>query len=167
MTISSVSQWSTTASDNADLNDVPLGEGLTKGPHVNNAFREEMAQIASYTRRGSDLASAATLNLDSVDSLFLNVTGTTTVTAVTLTSGHWRIARATGAFQMTAGASLIVNGFTTINYITVANDVLLFEGYGSSVVRVWVLSSPGPIQVNSAGNASVVLNKGASGSQNL
>lgn len=45
MTISSVSQWDgTTAANNVDLNDVPLGEGLTKGPHVNNAFRELMKQ---------------------------------------------------------------------------------------------------------------------------
>lgn len=141
MTISSVSQWSaTTATDNTDLNDIPLGEGLTKGPHVNGAFREGMKQIAAYTRRGSDLASAATLNLDSIDTLLLNVTGTTTVTAVTLTSGHWRIVRATGAFQITAGASLIVNGSTSISYTTTAEDLLLFEGYGSSVVRVWALN---------------------------
>lgn len=93
--------------------------------------------------RGVDLASAATLNLDSVQAPILNVTGTTTVTAVTLTSGHWRIVRATGAFQMTAGASLIVNGSTTVNYTTVAGDLLLFEGYGSSVVRVWVIGYGG------------------------
>jgi hypothetical protein len=91
--------------------------------------------------RGVDLATAATLNLDSVDAPSVDLTGTTTVTAVTLTSRRWRICRADGAFLLTAGASLIINGSTSVNYTTVAGDLLLFQGYGSGVVRVWVLNT--------------------------
>jgi hypothetical protein len=92
--------------------------------------------------RGVDLATAGTLNLDSVEAPCVALTGTTTVTAVTLTSRRWRICRADAAFQMTASASLIVNGSTTVNYTTTANDLLLFEGYGSGVVRVWLIGAP-------------------------
>lgn len=139
MAKNSVSDWDTTAANNTDVGGIGI-EGSSSIANGNDALQEIMEQVAAYTRRGSDLASAATLNLDSIDSLILNVTGTTTVTAVTLTSGHWRIVRATGAFQMTASASLIVNGSASVNYTTVAGNYLLFEGYGSSVVRVSVLS---------------------------
>lgn len=90
--------------------------------------------------RSTDVASAATLNLDNATGMFADITGTTTVTAVTLASGRQRLARAVGVFQLTASASLIVNGSTTVNYATLAGDLLLFEAYGSSVVRVWVIS---------------------------
>lgn len=140
MSKDSVSDWDTTAANNTDVAGVNISAtgNVSQG---DDGLRTIMAQIAAYTRRGSDLASASTLDLDSIDSLLLNVTGTTTVTAVTLTSGHWRIVRATGAFQMTASASLIVNGSTSVNYTTAAEDFLLFEGYGSSVVRASLLST--------------------------
>lgn len=132
--MSGVSEYSTTASSNTPAGTASIRTG-------DNDIRQMKADIAAYTRAGADLASASTLDLDSIDSLWLAVTGTTTVTAVTLTEGHTRHVRATGAFQITAGASLIVNGSTTVNYTTTAGDLLFFEGYGSSVVRVWVLST--------------------------
>jgi hypothetical protein len=95
----------------------------------------------NLSTKGSDVATAATLNLNNATGAFVDLTGTTTVTAVTLTNGRQRKARAVAAFQLTASASLIVNGSTTVNYTTVAGDLLLFEGYASSVVRVWVLAS--------------------------
>lgn len=132
--MSGVSDYDTTASNNT-----PAGtESIRSG---DDQIRQMKADIASYTRVGADLASASTLNLDSVDSLELAVTGTTTVTAVTLTEGHVRTVRATGVFQITASASLIVNGSTSINYTTTAGDLLKFVGYGSSVVRVWVIGA--------------------------
>lgn len=162
MSLDSVSDWSTTAASNVDVGGINI-QGSASIANGDNALREIMEQIASYTRRGSDLASAGTLNLDSIDSLFLNVTGTTTVTAVTLTSTHWRIVRATGAFQMTASASLIVNGSTTVNYTTVAGDYLLFEGYAASVVRVSVIGRTPGAFLPAIGTAGQILrvNSGA------
>jgi hypothetical protein len=130
--------WSATAGDNSDFT-VGLGEGSSgmRVPATNNAFRAVIAQIASgVVQRGADLASATTLNLDSVKALTLDITGTTSVTGVTLTEGDWRIARAVASFQLTASASLIVNGSDSANFTTQAGDFLFFEGYGSSVVRV-------------------------------
>lgn len=137
MAFASVSEWSTTAASNTTLNTIPLDGATTTASQVDDIFREMMAQIGAYTRAGADLATAATLNLDSVDTLLFDLTGTTTVTAVTLTEGHWRICRATGAFGLTASASLIVNGSAATADTTVAGDLLYFRGYAAGVVRVW------------------------------
>lgn len=91
---------------------------------------------------GTGIASSGTINLTTVTGPLISITGTTAVTAVTLATGAMRIARASGAFRLTASASLIVNGSTTASYTTNADDLLLFEGYASSVVRVWVINTP-------------------------
>lgn len=90
--------------------------------------------------KGADVASAATLDLDTATGMFPDITGTTTVTAVTLSAGKRRLGVARGALQFTASASLVVNGSATTNYTTTAGDLLFFEGYASSVVRVWTVS---------------------------
>lgn len=107
--------------------------------------------------KGADIASAATLNLTTATGMFPDITGTTTVTAVTLGTGKRRSARAVGAFQMTASASLIVNGSTTENYTTVAGDTLLFEGFASSIVRVWVIGPPIATAAQMEASASTVV----------
>jgi hypothetical protein len=66
MTKSSVGQWDTTAANNTDINDIPLGENLTYPRHVNNAFREMMAQIkagigSSFQGYDAELAAIAGL----------------------------------------------------------------------------------------------------------
>lgn len=91
--------------------------------------------------KGADIASAATLNLTTATGMFPDITGTTTVTAVTLGAGKWRMARAVGAVPFTASANLIINGSSTVDYTARAGDWLLFEGYASSVVRMWVLNA--------------------------
>lgn len=87
--------------------------------------------------RGVDIATAGTLDLSTATGPFVDLTGTTTVTAVTLANGKSRLARAASAFQITAGASLIVNGSTIENLAVAAGDLLFFEGYSGDVVRVW------------------------------
>lgn len=139
MAFATIPAWSTTAGTNTEIDGISLAENVMVPSAVNNAFREMMSQVAEFTRRGSDLASAATLDLDSIDTMFLDITGTTTVTAVTLTDGHSRRARATGAFQITASATLVVNGSTSSNYTTTAGDLLFFEGYATGIVRVWAV----------------------------
>lgn len=89
---------------------------------------------------GASIATAATLNLDPATGAIVDLTGTTGVTAVTLTAGRQRFGRATGAFTLTASASLIVNGSTSVNYTTTANDLLVFIGYAGGVVAVWTLT---------------------------
>lgn len=90
-----------------------------------------------------DVASAATLDLDAnaANSSYLRITGTTTITAVTLTDGQQRLALAGGAFVLTHGASLVLPGAT--NYTTTAGDLILFIGEASSVVRVMIWRGDG------------------------
>jgi hypothetical protein len=89
-------------------------------------------RVMSQTK-GADVASATTTNLDTATGDLVDVTGTTTITAITLSEGREATVRFTGALVLTNGASLILPG--AANITTVAGDVAVFRGYASSVVR--------------------------------
>lgn len=112
------------------INEKTSGAGISLG-HVLN------------TVQGADIASAATLNLETATGNIVDVTGTVTVTAVTLSQGHWRLARFTGALVLTNGASLVLPN--AANYTTAAGDYVLFVGYAASVVRAYILPTSSPI----------------------
>lgn len=82
---------------------------------------------------GADVASASTVVLDSTTGDCVDVTGTTTITAITLAEGSERTVRFTGALTLTNGASLVLPGSADI--LTVAGDYAIFRGYASGVVR--------------------------------
>lgn len=105
--------------------------------------------------QGADIASAGTVNLDTATGDYVNVTGTTAITAITLSQGREVTVKFAGALTLTNGASLIVPGGANIT--TAAGDVAVFRGEASSVVRVvsytkangtsvvsngWVLATP-------------------------
>lgn len=142
MSTNSVFDWSDVAGSNTDV----AGNGISGSSNIslgNDVFQNIMAQIAAgLIERGSDIATASTISFTGATTRALthDLTGTTTVTAVTLTAGHWRICRAQGAFQLTASSTLVVNGSTSTNYTTTAGDLLVFFGYSSSTVRVWTFS---------------------------
>jgi len=127
-----------TAGDSVDLrlpSEVLLNEvlvGLLKtgdtmtGPLV-------MSGAAINTAQGADIASASTINLDTASGQCPDVTGTTTVNAITLLQGRERWVRTVGAVQFTQGGSLILNGGTLV---TEAGDYLCFQGYAAGVVRL-------------------------------
>ena len=80
------------------------------------------------------VASAATLNLDTAGSEIVEISGTTTTTAITLTAGRVRLVRAQGAWPITGGGSLILNN-NSGSYTCAAGDCILFIGYAAGVVR--------------------------------
>jgi hypothetical protein len=82
---------------------------------------------------GADIASAATTNLETSTGDLVDVTGTTTITAITLNEGHERSVRFTGALTLTNGASLVLPGGANIT--TAAGDFAVFRGYAAGVVR--------------------------------
>lgn len=82
---------------------------------------------------GSDVASATTTNLTTATGQVVTITGTTTITAITLGDGNMRWVRFGGALTLTHGASLVLP--TGANITTAAGDYALFIGYASSVVR--------------------------------
>lgn len=83
--------------------------------------------------QGTDIASAGTINLDTATGNLIDVTGTTTITAITLSQGRQRIVRFTGALTLTNGASLVLPG--AANITTAAGDYAVFTGYAAGVVR--------------------------------
>lgn len=80
-----------------------------------------------------DVASAATVDLDAAQSSYVRITGTTAITAVTLTAGRKRWVLFADALTFTHGASLILP--TGGNITTVAGDVALLIGEAAGVVR--------------------------------
>jgi hypothetical protein len=97
---------------------------------------------------GADIASSGTINLETATGNIVDVTGVTTITAITLSDGHERTVRFTGALTLTHGASLVLPG--SVNITTVAGDMAIFRGYASSVVRC-VLYSPITVTGTGAG----------------
>lgn len=91
----------------------------------------------TYTH-GADIASASTINLDTATGDCVDVTGTTGITAVTLSEGREVTVRFTGALTLTHGASLVLPG--AANITTVAGDYAIFRGYASGVVRAIFLT---------------------------
>jgi hypothetical protein len=82
---------------------------------------------------GADIASAGTTNLETATGNLVDVTGTTTITAITLSEGHERTVRFTGILTLTNGASLVLPGGA--NIVTAAGDYAVFRGYAAGVVR--------------------------------
>lgn len=101
------------------LNYLPLAGGVMTG--------------AVDEAQGADIASAATINLEAATGNVVDVTGTTTVTAITLSQGACRTVRFTGALTLTNGASLVLP--SGANITTAAGDYARFRGYAGGVVR--------------------------------
>lgn len=84
--------------------------------------------------RPAAVASAATVNLDTVLGNSVDISGTTTITAITLSQGHIRWVRFTGILTLTNSATLVLpNGQ---NIITQSGDWVQFIGDAASVVFV-------------------------------
>lgn len=91
--------------------------------------------------KGSDVASASTINLDTATGDYVHVTGTTTITAITLASGIRREVIFDGALTLEYSANLLLESGE--DETTEAGELWLFRGEGSSVVRGWRLGASG------------------------
>lgn len=98
--------------------------------------------------KGADIASAATVNLTTATGDLVDVTGTTTITAITLAEGEQRTVRFTGALTLTHGASLVLPGGANIT--TAAGDFAVFRGYAAGVVRCVVYTKASGVSVVAA-----------------
>lgn len=78
------------------------------------------------------VASIASIDLDSVDSVFVDVTGTTTITSVFLRPGKFRVVRFTGVLTLTHSANLSLPG--AVNRTTQAGDVMFIYSVGDAVI---------------------------------
>jgi hypothetical protein len=136
MAKNSVSDWSTTASDNTDIASISLAEGVMRPPAVNDAIRAVMAQIAATALKilgikGDDIASATTTDLATATGDFVDITGTTTITGLgTVAAGKEMTVRFAGILTLTHNAtSLILPGGANIT--TAAGDRAILRSLGS------------------------------------
>ena len=90
-------------------------------------------QAAIRGTQAADIASAATVNLDTTIGWLVDVTGVATWTAVTLSQGRVRVVRHTGNQLLTHGSSLQLPGAANIQ--SQAGDYSIWAGYSSGVVR--------------------------------
>lgn len=91
-------------------------------------------QTLLLDKKGADILSATTINLDTSTGDLVDVTGTTQIDAITLAEGVEKTVRFTGALTLNHGASLILPNATDIT--TAAGDFAVFRGYASGVVRL-------------------------------
>jgi hypothetical protein len=108
-----------------------LGGG-TAGQAVFTAVEKIDAYDAIHAN-GADIASAGTVDLNAATGDYLTITGTTTITAITLAEGKRRAVRFAGALLLTHGASLVLPG--AANITTAQNDTAVFRGESGGVVR--------------------------------
>lgn len=83
--------------------------------------------------QGANIASASTVNLDTATGDYVHVTGTTSITAITLSQGREGTVVFDGVLTLTNGASLILP--SAANITTAAGDSAVFRGEASGVVR--------------------------------
>lgn len=112
---------------------IPVVGDVLKANNLSDLANKQTA-YDNLSIHGSDVASASTLNLDTATGSVVDVTGTTTINAVTLSNGRRRLVRFTGALQITNGASLILPYGANVK--TQAGDYALFVGYSGGVVRM-------------------------------
>jgi len=118
--------WSTTAASNAPADATTIGGGLADNfQELQKVVRQDLANAPTTA------ASGATVDLGAVASNYVNITGTTTITAFgTVSSGIWKWVRFDGALTLTHNATtLILPGGANIT--TVAGDTAAFVSEGS------------------------------------
>ena len=87
-----------------------------------------------YAARVASVASAATVNLSAIAGNFVHITGTTTITAITMLDGQCVTVVFDGILTLTHGASLLLPG--AANITTAADMIVVLQGDASSVARV-------------------------------
>ena len=123
---SNIEQWSTTASSNSPSDATTIGAGLADN------FQQIQATVrTALASKGADVASATTTDIGAVPGLFLDVTGTTTITGLgTIAAGIWKVLKFEGALTLTHNAtSLILPGGGNIT--TADGDVAIMVSEGS------------------------------------
>lgn len=111
--------------------------------------KADKAKLDKIYAAKADVASAGTIDLDAAASDLIEITGTTTITAITLAAGMHRIVRFQGALTLTHGSSLVLPG--AANITTAAGDFAIFRGYAAGVVRCVAYTKASGVTVVAAG----------------
>ncbi len=99
--------------------------------------------------KGADVASNTTTNIGAATGNYINVTGTTTITAFdTVQAGTRRIVQFSGALTLTNNAAIILPG--GVNITTVAGDTATFVSLGSGN---WICTNYQKVTITGTGSA--------------
>lgn len=123
--------WSTNEASNAPTGNTTIGSGL------DDNLRQIQATVrAELSKKGSDIASAATTDLGATAGSAHDITGTTTITALgTVDSGIWKVLQFNSTLVLKYNASsLILPGAADIT--AVPTDCLYAYSLGSGNWRV-------------------------------
>ncbi len=147
------SDYSATEASNTDVGSVGI-EGTDPPSNFDNALRELMTHIAEHFSEGT-IASATTCDIGGEKEVFLNVTGTTTITAFgTVKAGTWKLLLFAGAVTVTHnGTSLILPGGANIT--TAAGDMMWAVSEGSGNWRVAVYTDASSLTVTTTGTQTL------------
>lgn len=99
------------------------------------AFTTTHTGYAQNEVKGADIASAATINLTTATGNLVHITGTTTITAITIPSGAERTLVFDGVLTLTHNATTLILP-NAANITTAAGDVVVVRGDGSGNARV-------------------------------
>lgn len=113
------------------------------------------------TNKSANIASAGTLVLDNASGDYVHVTGTTTVTAITLMEGREITVIADGAFLITDSSGSSPQGIVCPgagSFTTVAGDIFKVRGEGNGTVRIHSVTNANEIaksdKLNALGSVS-------------
>jgi hypothetical protein len=110
------------------------------------------AALDNLTKQGADIASAATTDIGAATGRNVNITGTTTITALGVAAvGVERVTRFTGALTLTYDAASLIT-ITAANIVTAANDQCGWLSLGSGNWRMqWYAKADGTALVGGGG----------------
>ena len=100
--------------------------GWLRSDGATNSFTQTHTGYAQNEVKGADIASAATINLTTATGNLVHVTGTTTITAITIPVGADRTVIFDGVLTLTHSAALLLPGAS--NILTAANDRMVVRG---------------------------------------
>jgi hypothetical protein len=128
--------------------------------------RSAYAAFDALTVQGADIASASTTHLDTATGVYVNITGTTTITAFgTASAGVVRVLKFVAALTLTYNAtSLILPG--AVNITTAAGDTAIFVSMGSGNWRCidYVRAASPPPSGTNTGDQTITLTGAVTGS---
>ena len=126
MTKSNITQYDNTAANNTDVEDVPLGENLMYPSHVNNAFREIMADLADINDGTVTLTSPAVGSIGVTGNITVGgtVDGRDVATDGAKLDGVEASADVTDTANVTAAGAAMLTGATFTGSINVPSLTL-------------------------------------------